>query len=197
MLDVPARDKRAHLWDRADDEWYVEPVRATRQLLDLEAFSGDVWDPACGQGNIIAACEENGLRAFGTDIRRRVEAPWFIGEFDFLGDARPPLAFDRIITNPPFGRAKLAEAFIRKALSLTDQVAAFVDIRFLAGADRATGLYRDHPPSRVWIITPRPSCPPGAALAAGAKASGGTADYCWLVWDATIPAAGPALGWLV
>lgn len=197
MLDVPAKAKRSHLWTRAADEFYVEPVRATEQLLAVEDFAGDVWDPACGQGNVIAALAADGVRAFGTDIRKRVDAPWFLGEFDFLSEARPPLAFENIVFNPPFGRAKLAEAFIRKALGITlAKVAAFVDVRFLAGKDRAAGLYAEHPPSRVWIITPRPSCPPGGYLAAGNVAQGGQADYCWLVWDDTISACGPTLGWL-
>lgn len=72
----------------------------------------------------------------------------------------------------------------------------FVDRRFLTGKRRAAGLYAEHPPTRVWEITPRPSCPPGEYLEAGNKAGGGTADYCWIVWDITAPSGQTALGWL-
>jgi hypothetical protein len=199
MLDVPRpKAKRAHLWERADAEFYIEPSRVTRQLLGVERFVGTVWDPACGQGNVIRAAHADGLAPFGTDIVRRTDAPWFMGEHDFLGDKPPRLRFDNIITNPPFGKAKTAEAFIRKALSITpSKVAAFVDIRFIAGAQRAAGLFSHYPPARVWIVTPRASCPPGSYLAAGGKAGNGSSDYVWLVWDCSGPAAaGPALGWL-
>jgi len=33
-------------------------------------------------------------------------------------------------------------------------------------------------------------------LEAGNKAGGGTADYCWLVWDMTSPAAVTIADWL-
>jgi hypothetical protein len=34
----------------------------------------------------------------------------------------------------------------------------------------------------VWLLTPRPSMPPGAWIAAGNKPGGGTQDFCWLVF---------------
>ena len=103
-----------------------------------------------------------------------------------------------IVMNPPFFRAKGAEAFIRKALSLaTGKVCAFVDIRFIAGAERANGLFAEHCPHRIWIITPRVSCPPGEYLAAGHKAGNGSSDWCWLVWDLTAPKVRTSqTGWL-
>ena len=77
-----------------------------------------------------------------------------------------------------------------------EKVAAFVDIKFLAGGGRANGLYRELPPNRVWIITPRPSCPPGEVLKAGGKAEGGTADWIWMVWGKTAPHSGTVIDWL-
>jgi hypothetical protein len=103
------------------------------------------------------------------------------------------------VTNPPFGRAVLAEKFIRHAISLKpEKLAVFVDARFLFGKARAAGMYDEFPPARVWMITPRPSCPPGAYLKAGNKAGGGTADYCWLVWTPhwKVAATETTLGWL-
>jgi hypothetical protein len=191
------RDKRSRLWERDPYDWYVEPERATEQLLSVERFIGDVWDPACGQGNIIRTLRDASYRAFGSDVVRRAEESWFIGEHDFLSDAKPPLGFENIVTNPPFFRAKGAEAFIRKALAITPgKVCVFVDIRFLAGDGRANGLYAEHKPSRCWIVTPRVSCPPGEHLAAGGKAEGGSADWVWLVWDRTAPSGTMATDWL-
>lgn len=194
-----ATKKNAHLWARDEFDWYIEPSLATEQLLAVEKFDGETFhDPCCGGGNIVGALLSAGYDATGSDVVQRVNpAPdWFLGVFDFLSDAdfgQP----DNIVMNPPFFRAKGAEAFIRKALSITRRkIAAFVDVRFIAGAQRANGLFAEHPPHRIWIVTPRVSCPPGAYLAAGNKAEGGSADWCWLVWANDSPFTGTSLGWL-
>jgi hypothetical protein len=129
-------------------------------------------------------------------VGRVPDAPWFVGCTDFL-NALPLELAPNIICNPPYFRAKGTEAFIRRALELCPgKVAAFTDIRFLAGAERADTLFADHPPSRVWIITPRVSCPPGVYLAAGNKAGNGSSDWCWMVWDQTAPAGRTQIGWV-
>ncbi len=51
------------------------------------------------------------------------------------------------------------------------------------------------PLARVWLMTPRPSMPPGHTITAGEKPGGGKVDFCWLVW--TKGRIGPAdLRWL-
>lgn len=208
-----AKVKSAHVWERDELDWYVEPVAATEALLRVERFVGPVWDPCCGGGNIPTALGAAGCQVVGTDIVRRfpseITPAWWWGTFDFRDaraslDGQPPsLPFPEwhatnIVMNPPFFRAKGAEEFIRKALEVArGKVAAFVDIRFIAGGERANGLFAEHPPHRIWIVTPRVSCPPGAYLVAGNKAGGGSADWCWLVWDKSAPpVACPQLDWL-
>lgn len=184
MTRGPLKKKQAHVWARDEHDWYVDPPHASEALFRVEEFDGAIWDPACGKGNIVLNALAAGHEAVGTDIvdRHPVEPPWFLGERDFLGRDIDALA-PNIVTNPPFYRAKGAEAFIRKALSIAEgKVAAFVDIRFVAGNERATGLFTEFPPERVYIIHPRVSCPPGAYLEAGGKAGNGSSDWCWLVW---------------
>lgn len=188
--------KDAHLWARDPLDWYVEEERCTEQLLKVEEFLGTIWDPCCGGGNTVRACLRAGYDAIGSDLVTRKKAkgqPWFRGERDFLtADVA-----GNLILNPPFFRAKGTEAFIRHALKIAKgKVAVFCDIKFLAGTNRANGLWREHPPTRVWIISPRPSCPPGAYIEAGNEPGGGTADWVWCVWDQTAPTTLPALGWL-
>lgn len=212
-MNAPVREgqlqvvKRSHLWERDELDWYVEPERATETLLSVERFVGPVWDPACGSGNIMRVFGRSGTTCAGSDIVRRIPddlSHLFASEFDFLTACTDPpnLPFPtwhatNIVTNPPFFRAKGAEAFIRKALSIAaGKVCAFVDIRFIAGAERANGLFAEHPPHRIWIVTPRVSCPPGSYLAAGNKAGNGSSDWCWLVWDRTAPPQQTSIGWL-
>jgi hypothetical protein len=180
---------KAHIFDRADDEWYCEPICVSTALFAAEKFDGGIWDPACGGGNILFASIEAGMHAIGTDIVDRGIRG--MGRTDRCVNffERKKLSAPNIVTNPPFGRAVLAEKFIRHAISLKPgKLAVFVDSRFMFGKARAAGLFAEFPPTRIWLITPRPSCPPGEYLAAGNKAGGGTADYCWVVWE------GPSLG---
>lgn len=193
---MKSAEKNAHIWARDDLDWYQEPSRVTTQLLSREAFPGHVHDPCCGSGQIVAALLANGTVATGSDIRNRIgePKPWWDGTRDFLADTR---LHGSLCMNPPYFSGKGTEAFIRHGLKVaTDKVCVFVDRRFLTGKARAAGLYTDHPPTRVWEITPRPSCPPGEWLGAGNKAGGGTADYCWLVWDLRNPTDRTELGWL-
>ncbi|MGA0564155.1 hypothetical protein ACO2RV_17050 [Ancylobacter sp. VNQ12] len=198
-----AKQKDARVWEQDPIGWYVEPERCTDQLAAVEAFAGRTWDPCCGGGNIVRALRRAGVSCHGTDIVRRVPdgTNWFLGERDFL-TGRPLPVWSNLVFNPPFFRAKGTEAFIRRGLELAagnpsaGKMAVFVDLKFLAGDGRANGLFAEHPPHRVWIITPRPSCPPGTFLAAGGEAEGGTADWCWLVWNLREPRRATEFGWL-
>lgn len=194
---IAAAAKNARLWARDELNWYVEPERATEALLTVESFHGRVWDPACGGGNIPRVMRRHGVAAFGSDVVNRglsLDDGW-LGEIDFL--AHEQMLSPNIVCNPPFFRARGAEAFIRQALEVaTCKVCMFVDIRFVAGAERASGLFQDKPPDRIWIVTPRVSCPPGTYLAAGNKAGNGSSDWCWLVWNTGLRTKGTQLGWL-
>lgn len=190
------REKKAKIWGRDGLDWYQEPWIATAALCEVERFIGNSIDPCCGAGNIVKTMIDQGLNCVGSDVVRRADDFPFVGEVDFLEVTA--IAQSNVVMNPPFFKAKGAEAFIRHALTLAKgKVAAFVDVKFLAGGKRANGLFAEHCPHRIWIITPRVSCPPGEYLAAGNKAGGGTADWCWLVWDQTAPKVSTSqLGWL-
>jgi hypothetical protein len=187
-MNAPTRDLKAKVWARADLEWYVEPSDASDALFAVERFVGSIWDCACGQGNVLEAALRAGYDVVGTDLKRRRDRYYFRGEIDFLAQEKP-LA-QNIVVNPPFYRGRGTESFIRHALTLAKgKVAVFADVNFLASAGRANGLYAERPPHRVWVVTPRVSCPPGEYLLAGNEAGGGTSDWAWLVWDQTAPPA--------
>jgi hypothetical protein len=171
--------------------WYVEGQDCTRALLDVETFRGGIWDPCCGMGNIIRAVIKEGYTtSVGTDLKRRVprRTPWFGGTHDFTAWDRPA-ARRNIVFNPPFFGAKGTEQFIRHALTMpgVEKVAAFTNLGFLAGNGRWNKLYAEHPPTRAYVLAPRPSCPPGYHIWAGGEIGGGTADWCWIIWDRLVP----------
>lgn len=179
----------AHLWERHPDDWYVEERAATAELLRRESFRGCVWDPACGRGHILAEAQAAGYETFGSDIADRarvVETPFVVA--DFLTGA--PFALgDSVIMNPPFrgGDADTGiEGFVRQAMRYGSvaMIAAFIPARFLWGGKRARAFWTVRPPSRVYMITPRPSCPPGPVWeSAPEDVGGGTEDFAWAVWE--------------
>jgi hypothetical protein len=49
---------------------------------------------------------------------------------------------------------------------------------------------------RIWLLTPRPSMPPGELLLRGGiRPKGGKTDYCWALFERGFEGA-PAIGWL-
>lgn len=96
---------------------------------------------------------------------------------------------DNIVTNPPFDIMRL---FARHAIELArGKVAMILPIARL----NAASWLRETPLRRIWLMTPRPSMPPGEAIAAGQKPGGGKVDFCWLVWEQGYK-GNPALFWL-
>lgn len=185
-----------HPWD-----WYVEQAWVTHRLLDmLPELERDVvyLDPACGLCTIPQALVDRGFSAFGTDIATRTDSALFLAEHNFLGDQAQLLEAANglsIFMNPPFSYQDgklvrgLAEAFVRRALAIaTHKVAVLLPLKWLASAGRQR-LFSEFPPS-VYILSERPSMPPGDKIAAiGARSAHkrGKVDYMWLVWDKRAP----------
>jgi hypothetical protein len=51
------------------------------------------------------------------------------------------------------------------------------------------------PLRRVWLLTPRPSMPPGSWIAKGNKPGGGTQDFCWIIFCRGYKGE-PTINWL-
>ena len=172
----PLRKRESHLWARDTDDWYVEPEWVSERLFELEKFEGAIWDSACGLGRIVASARYAGLIAHGSDVVVRTEQ--HLGPIDFLKCTKP--WGPNIVSNPPF---KHAEAFVKHALGLAERkVAMLLPANWVQGDKRSRWLEQT-PLARVYFITPRPSMPPGAVVAAGGKPGNGTTDYCWMVWQ--------------
>src|SRR5271156_4848252 len=122
----------------ANEDWFVEPLSVSDALFRAEAFTGGIWDPACGQGNVLLAAQAQGHKDIvGSDnVQRGLVSSrlWEIQDF-FACDR---LIKPNIVTNPPSGsmwaRVVTVEKFIRHAISLgPEKLAVFVDVRFLFG----------------------------------------------------------------
>lgn len=168
---------------RNADDWYQESAGCVDAFLNAEPIEGTVWDPACGGGNIPERCRLRGLEADGSDLRSR---GYGAGGVDFLATHRQ---VDNIITNPPF---KLAEEFVRHALTMArHKVAIVARLSFLEG-QRRRPLFQSTPVARVWVHSSRVSMPPGGK---DVPPQNGSIAYCWIVWQQGW-AEEPRIGWL-
>lgn len=153
---------------RRQSDFYPTPPEATIALLQFLDLPGEtvVWEPACGEGDMVRAIWGFGLHCYGTDINE--------GQ-DFL-TYRNEEAFDWIITNPPFS---LAEAFIRCAAKIGKPFAMLLKSQYWHAAKRAQ-LFHEIPPSYVLPLTWRLDFL--FKERNGKKGASPLMDVMWCVW---------------
>jgi hypothetical protein len=181
-----ARERKSHIFLRDNYDHYVEPRWCSARLFDVEQFEGSIYDPCCGFGTIVISALEHGLAAAGSDI---VNRGWdsSLTPSNFLNWTR---IYDNIVMNPPFDQAAL---FICHAVKhSTHKTAAIFPVRRLPAAAWLQTL----PLARVWLLTPRPSMPPGNYIRCGNKPGGGKVDFCWLIFDRTHHSKKIEMKWL-
>lgn len=154
-----------------DNEHFCEPLWVSERLFEEEEFKGGIYDPACGFGNIVISAMRLGLRSYGSDL---VFRGWDSTPQDFL------LHHDRhdnFVTNPPFD---IIREFTEHALSLARRKVAII---IPTSRLNAAHWLRKAPLRRIWLLTPRPSMPPGHVIKDGGKITGGKTDYAWAVME--------------
>lgn len=166
---------RVNARERSPDDYYVEPAWSVRGLLDVQVFSGFTLDPACGSGTIPKVFQEAGLQCDGGDLHDRAEGTY--GIQDFLAWDASGFHVDNIVTNPPFD---LAEAFIRKALTVAKHKVAIIQrLSFMEGRKRRW-IFEETPICAIHPFASRVSMPPGGK---GIVAKGGAIAFAWFVFD--------------
>lgn len=191
----------AEEYAREPYDWYIEPAWCHELLHQVEAFDGEIVDPACGRGTGLKVAADRGHAVLGIDIVDRREHAAFAFPLR-LGDfaERPPInGADNFIGNPPFSyKAGIAEIYIRRCLSLARaKVAMLLPVKFLSSQSRYD-LFTQTPLTDIRILSSRPSMPPGSLYVRGLiEAEGGSVDYMWLVWDVRERPNYPRTSWLL
>jgi len=143
-----------------------------------------VLEPAAGDGVFVRAvriqCPGATITAAELNELAIPEADVRVGGDFLTADLGP---HDVVVGNPPFC---LAEAFVRRSLEISPVVCFILRLGFLASVQRAA-LYREHPPSDVWVCPRRPSFTCAACDAT---------DYCVALWSPRWQPSTPALRWL-
>ena len=154
------------------DYYATDPV-AAKWLIEIEQLHSNVWECACGEGNLAKVFEDSGFTVKATDL---VDRGYGQGGVDFLACNEH---FDGdIITNPPYS---MAQEFIEHALALVDdgyKVCMFLKVQFLEGKNRKR-LFEECPPRRVWVSSSRIQCSKQNV----AQSNGSMVAYAWYVWE--------------
>lgn len=163
-------------------DFFPTPAWATHALIDNEAFVGEIWESACGNGAMSRVLEHASKSVISSDLYDRGYGDSGV---DFLEAKRRT---DNIVTNPPYNAA---EGFVRSGVAQAKRkFALLLRLAFLEGANRANTIFSECPPSRVWVFSERITFYPAGAVQQGS----GTTAYAWFVWDKDAP-NGTELKW--
>lgn len=150
---------------RSETDFYPTPPEVTNALLRLLDLPKNavIWEPACGEMDMVSAMREAGYRVVATDLS--------CGQ-DFLTE--PPRECDWIITNPPFS---VSDKFIERCAEHGKPFALLLKSQYWHARKRFD-LFERITPSYVLPLTWRPDFlfkKPG-------KRSAPLMDVQWCVW---------------
>ena len=156
---------------REPDDFYATDPVALEKLLDgcsstlkgiFFAYSRwNIWEPACGTGNLAEVLVKRGYHVIATDLKDRgygMPGYDFLVTNNFGTKGTSSFMAPIIITNPPYS---LANEFIMHALDILPVggvYAALMNITYLAGQKRYQNIYSKGSLKEVYIFSKRVEC---------------------------------------
>ena len=140
---------------RQPNDYYATDPHALQGLLTAMSKDGlllceNVWEPACGEGNLSNFLISKNYEVFATDLID------YNGNqtFDFLSEDDNIKWCGDILTNPPY---KLAQKFVEQSLNRTNigkHTFMLLRIQFLEGQAR-NRFFQKNPPKYVYVHSSR------------------------------------------
>lgn len=175
-------------------DYYSTPTEEVENILNVMNLDLDhttVLEPCCGGGHMVQGIvnycskyDSKLWKLYATDIKDRSSVlrkdDYKAGpDYDFLSDDYPcHYGIDYIIMNPPYS---VIEPFVMKALGIADKgVLMLGRLQFLEGQGRYKNIFKDYPPTDVYIYVDRIFCYKNGDTSikqASAQA------YAWFFWD--------------
>lgn len=152
--------------NNVDHDFYPTPSSAVYQILKHEKFSGEIWEPACGDGAISSILSNSGYVVKSTDL---IDRGYGQGGVDFL---RSSYVSDNIMTNPPF---KHGNKFIHQAVThARNKVVFLLRLSYLTSKTRKKFFVNSPgiPFARLYVHSARVPFGPSTMM-----------DFGWFVWD--------------
>jgi len=189
-------------------DFYPTPVMVCKKVLNRLKEDGyhppynldrkpTFLDPGSGNGSWGVAVRDIWRNSYltGIELRKVLDVPinvydeWITG--DFLTHEFKDNKFDMIVGNPPF---KLAEEFIRRSYSLlvpdAGTLVFLLRLSFLESQKRYHGLFKELPPTGVYVSSKRIKFFPGPMTTTVAHAF-----FVWRTWGYT-DTRGTTLKWI-
>lgn len=163
--------------ERHKEDFYATEPKAAKLLLELETFSPNIWECACGEGSLSKVFESAGYNVKSTDL---VDRGFGESGIDFLSIDNIKWDGD-IVTNPPY---RYAQEFVEKALKIIPEgkkVAMFLKLQFLEGKARKY-LFLKYPPKVIYVSSSRLLCAKNAEFEKMIKGGGSAVAYGWFIW---------------
>lgn len=180
--------------ERAALDYYATPIEEVENILSIMNLNLDhttILEPCCGGGHMVRGIsnycskyDSKLWKLYATDIQNRKsilrDADYKAGiDYDFLSDNYPYYHdIDYIIMNPPYS---VIEPFVMKALGIAEKgVLMLGRLQLLEGQGRYENIFKDYPPTRVYIYVDRINCYKNGDFSI--KQSSAQA-YAWFYWD--------------
>jgi len=164
--------------ERQVDDFYATDSIAIDKLLTVEKPYDNIWECACGRGDLSERLKHFGYSVYSTDL---VDRGYGEGGIDFLQQTSPWRG--DILTNPPY---KYAKEFVLHALDLIEdghKVYMFLKLTFLEGIARYNDLFSKYPPKTIYVFSQRVLCAKNGDFEAMKKGGGSAVAYAWYVWE--------------
>jgi len=160
--------------EREENDFYATEPKAAELLMEVEGFSGPIWECACGMGHLSEVLKKR-YEVYSSDlINRRYGV-----QFDFFNET---CWNGNIITNPPY---KFAQKFIEHALNIIptgNKVCMFLKVQFLEGKARKK-LFTKYPPKVIYVSSSRLLCAKNGKFQEMIDGGGSAVAYAWYVWE--------------
>ncbi|MEM9584806.1 MAG: class I SAM-dependent methyltransferase [Pseudomonadota bacterium] len=160
------------------NDLYETPDCATETLCRELGLPKKIWEPACGRGAIAKILLKHGHSVACTDL---VDYGYGEAGVDFLMEHDVPNGVRIVVTNPPF---KLANEFVRHALSLVPRCVMLLRLAYLEGAGRSD-IIDGHLSELLVGIERLPMMHRDGWY--GPKKSNAAQPFAWFVFDRDLP----------
>lgn len=165
--------------EREEHDFYATSSIAIDKLyVTGELTCKNIWECACGEGDLSKRLEDFGYAVKSTDL---IDRGYGESGVDFL--AQTEIFNGDILTNPPY---RFSSDFVLKGLDLVEdghKVFMFLKLTFLEGKKRFDELFSKYPPKKIYVFSQRVLCAKNGDFE-GMKAGGGSAvAYAWYVWE--------------
>lgn len=159
--------------EREENDFYATDAEAIDKLFEVEKFDENIWECACGDGELSKRMIEFGKNVISTDL---IDRGYGSGQRDFLKETDK---FDGdIITNPPY---KYITEFILKAIELSkNKVAMFCKLTTLESQSRYEDIFKKYPPKTIYVFSKRISCYKNNDRS---KYKSSAVCYAWFIWE--------------